>query len=422
MKKHAHGFSALEAIFVLFVLIVLVAVGFVVWDRLSNGTAKVPAKQQYANDNLTVGYTLVNATKLQRVEKSSKYTALLASTYKAYNSINTVIFEGNDFGLNDSGLFLYKLDDNSIYKIASGGSDDARIMSDHFVVYGFAVQHSDGTTNSIIALDLQTGERRTIVQGSAAQLTGNNCCAVSPDGLKLAIPEKGQILVWNIIDGSTRTIAANVNPFSQGFPTGPEFFKQAPYFQEMSYPKLVWADNTTLVYADHPPIIMNADNTNTPSSNKLYLLNTDSQVSTPLQDINAAFYDVTVTNNGQTLFADNLDDVYKFDLQTYEGKLVGAGGSAQWRMYSADGSTVYAFTGGVGSDNTFSFNIDTAEENGLDLLLPEFGEISYARPASWIGDHLLLIKLANYNANPVEEWEVVYDTAAGKVIQSVRVN
>lgn len=421
MKKYTLGFSILEAIFILFVLIVLVGISFVVWDRFSSGAANVPSKPQYANANLAVGYTLVNAKKLQKVDKSSKYTALLAATYKAYNNINTVIFEGNDFGFNDSGLFLYKLDDNSVYKIASGGSDAARIMSDHYVVYGYSEQHSDGTTNSIIVLDLQTGEKRTIIQGSAAELTGNNCCAVSPDGLKLAIPEKNKILVWNITDGSTRSISANLNPFSEGFPTDPAFFKKAPYFQEMSYPTLVWVNNTTLVYADHPPIIMNADNTNTPSPNKLYLLDTDSQVSTALQDVNDAFYNVTVTNNGQTILADNLDDVYKFNVQTHEGTPMAAGGSALWRMYSADGSTVYAFTGGVGAENTFSFNLDTDKENGLNLLLPEFGDINYARPESWIGDHLLLIKLANNNANPSQEWEVVYDTAADKVVQSTQV-
>lgn len=422
MKKNTRGFSVLEAIIVLFVLTVLVGASFVMWDRFAGSAANVPAKPQYANANLAVGYTLVNAKKLQRVEKSSKYTSLLAATYKAYDNINTVLFEGNDFGFNDSGLFLYKLDDNSIYKIASGGSDAARIMSDHYVVYGYAEQHSDGTTNSIIVLDLQTGEKRTIAQGSAAQLTGNDCCAVSPDGLKLAIPEKDKVLIWNVTDGSTRSIAANVNPFSEGFPTDPAFFKKAPYFEEMSYPTLVWANNTTVVYADHPPIIMNADDTNTPSPNKLYLLDTDTQVSTPLQDVNEAFYNVTVANNGQTVFADDLDNVYKFDLQTHAGTLLAAGGSAQWRMYSADGTTVYAFTGGVGSENTFSVKFATGEQNGLDLLLPEFGDISYARPESWISDHLLLIKLANYNANPAREWEIVYDTATDKVVQSAQIN
>lgn len=422
MSKNTRGFSALEAIIVLFVLTALVGITFIAWDRFSGSAANVPAKRQYANANLAVGYTLVNTSKFQRVDKSTKYTAMLASVYKTHDNVNTVLFEGNDAGFNDSSLYLYDLSANAIYKIASGGSDAARIMSDHYVVYGFGEQHSDGTTNSVIVLNLQTGEKKTIVEGNAMQLTGNDCCAVSPDGLKLAIPEKNKVLVWNLADGSTRYIPATLNPFSEGFPTDPAFFKAAPYFEEISYPNLAWVNNTSLVYVDHPPIIMNADNTNTPSPNRLYLLDTDSEVSTPFQDVNAAFYDVTVTNNGQTIIADNLDDVYKFDVQTHEGTPVAAGGSAQWRMYSADGSTVYAFTGGVGSENTFSFNVDTAEKNGLNLLLPEFGDVSYARPESWIGDHLLLVKLAAYNANPSQEWEVVYDTAADKVVQSVRVN
>lgn len=422
MKKSNNGFSVLEAALILFVLAVLVGSSVVAWDRFSGNMANAPSKPQYANANLAVGYALVNASKFQRVDKSTKYTAMLASVYKTHDNVNTVIFEGNDAGFSDSGLYIYDLGANAIYKIASGGSDAARIMSDHYVVYGFGEQHSDGTTNSIIVLNLQTGEKKTIVKGNAMQLTGNDCCAVSPDGLKLAIPEKDKVLVWDITDDSTRFIPANLNPFREGFPTDPAFFKTAPYFEEISYPTLAWVDNTTVVYADHPPVITNADNTNTPSPNKLYLLNIDTQTSTPFQDVNEAFYGVTVVNDGRTILADNLDNVYQFDVATRTGNLIGAGGSAQWRMYSADGSTVYAFTGGVGAENTFSFNIAAGKMNGLNLLLPEFGDISYARPESWIGDHLLLIKLADYNANPSHEWEVVYDTVADKVVQSVQVN
>lgn len=429
LKSNQLGFSAVEALIVLIILGAIGLVGYKVWHKTfpsitsNNHSVLADAKTQYSGAQLTAGYLNFASSKFQLVSNLSPQVRVFKPVYNANPSINSVIFEGNLLGFGNSGLYLYDIAHNSAYKIADGGSSAARIMSDHYVVYGYGQQNSSGTDNSIIVLNLQTGVKQTIVEGNAMQLTGNDCCAVSPDGLKLAIPEKDKVLIWNAQDGTTQTIKAQLDPFSIGFPTDKSFYQKAPYFVEMNYPALAWLDNSTIVFANHPPTTMNSNGNTHPTNNQLYLLNTSDQTSRPLQDVNDGLYNVDVANNGQTIFADNATSIYKFDPQTLTGKLLTSNGGA-FNMYSPDGSKVFVFQGLYTPGADVSLDASNPPAQSTLNVVPNVldnPQISQVIPEAWISDHQMLIKITATKSAQNHEWEGVYDATANKVTQYVQV-
>lgn len=428
MKRNEYGFSAFEALLVLVIIGVIGFVGYKTWSRLkttnsSSHTILAKAKQQYSGEKLTAGYLKIAPSKFEEIGKLTEQVGPIKAALENNPNINSILFIGNELGFSDSALYHYDISNNKVHKIADGGSSAARIMSDHYVVYGFGKQNSDGTQLSVIVLNLQTGEKKTIVEGDATQLTGNFCCAVSPDGLKLAIPQKGKILVWNAQDNTTTVVTADLDPFSEGFPTDKSFFKASPYFVEMGYPNLAWLNNTKIVYANHPPHSMNSSGNTTPTNNNLLILDTEHQDSKPFKDLNIGIYDLIVTNNGKRIFADNGPSIYQFDPETLDSKLL-AYTNWGFNKYSPDGSKFFNFQTphSIGSDTGFS--VSTPDNlftiNGVPDGLDE-AQISQIMPESWISDKLLLIKILANNPFQSHEWEGVYDSEANKVIQYVEV-
>ena len=428
LKKNQKGFSIVEALIVLVILGIVGFIGYRVWHKSSNNgsnnhTVLADAKPQYAGAQLTAGYLTFNSAKFQPVSQLSQQVNLLKPVYEANSSINSVVFEGNVLGFGNSGLYLYDIAHNTAYKIASGGSSAARIMSNHYVVYGYGQQNSSGTNNSIIVLNLQTGVKQTIVEGNATQLTGNDCCAVSPDGLELAIPEKNKILVWNAQNNITQSIPAQLDPFSANFPTNKSFYQNSPYFVEMNYPTLAWLNDSTIVYANHPPTTMDSNGNTSPTNNQLYLLNLSDQTSKPLQNINDGLYNVAVANNGQSIFADNATSIYQFDPQTLSGKLLTSSGGA-FNMYSPDGSKIFIFQSLYSPNADFSIDVtDPTTQIPLNVVPPGLNQaqISQVIPESWISNHQMLLKITATNSVQNHEWEGVYDTTTNKVTEYIQV-
>jgi len=429
MKRNENGFSAFEALLVLVIIGVIGFVGYKTWSRLkttnsSSHTILAKAKQQYSGKKFTAGYLKIAPSKFEEIGKLTEQVGPIKAALENNPNINSILFEGNELGFSDSALYLYDISNNKVHKIADGGSSAARIMSDHYVVYGFSKQNSDGTQLSVIVLNLQTGEKKTIVEGDATQLTGNNCCAVSPDGLKLAIPQKGKILVWNAQNNTTIAVTADLDPFSEGFPTDKSFFKVSPYFVEMGYPNLAWLNNTKIAYANHPPHSMNSNGSTTPTNNNLLILDTEHQDSKPFKNLNIGIANLIATNNGKRIFADNGPSIYQFDPETLDSKLL-AYTNWGFNSYSPDGSKFFNFQAlhSIGSDTGFSVNTpdNLFTINGVPDGVDE-AQISQIIPESWISDNLLLIKI--YANNPFQsyEWEGVYDSGANKVIQYVQVN
>ena len=429
LKNNQKGFSAVEALIISVILVVVGFISYRLWNKSSinsfnNHAVLADAKLQYGGAQLTTGYLTFDSTKFQQVSQLSQQVSVFKPVYEANSNINSVVFEGNVLGYGNSGLYLYDIAHNTAYKIASGGSSAARIMSDHYVVYGYEQQNSSGTDNSVIVLNLQTGDKQTIVDGNATQLTGNDCCAVSPDGLKLAIPEMNKVLIWNAQDNTIQTISAQLNPFSAGFPTDKSFYQKSPYFMEMNYPTLAWLDNSTIVFANHPPTTMNSSGNTSPTNNQLYLLNISSQTAKPFQNVNDGLYNVDVTNNGQTLFADNATSIYQFDPQALTGKLLTSSAGA-FNMYSSDGSKAFIFQGlySPGADVSISVTDPTTQVplNVVPAGLDE-AQISQVIPEAWISDHQMLIKITATKSVQNHEWEGVYDITTNKVTQYVQVS
>ena len=429
LSKIQTGFSTIEVFIILIVVVLIGVVGYKVWHKTAvtgsdHHTVLADAKPQYASTKLAAGYLSFNASKFQPASKLSQ-SNFFVPVYNADHNINSIVFEGNIFNYGNSGLYIYNIANNTVYKIANGGSSAARIMSNHYVVYGFSKQNTDGTYHSIIVLNLQTGTKQTLVEGNATQLTGNSCCAVSPNGLQLAIPEKNQILIWNIQDNTMHSIPVQLDPFSANFPTSPSFYQKAPYYEEMNYPTLAWLNNTNIIYANHPPTsVIDSSGNVGPINNQLYLLNTISQTSQPFQNIHDGIYDVYVADNGGTVFADSATSIYQFNPQTLTGAfLTSANGT--FDMYSPDGNKVFIFQETYTPDGDISVNVANpsiqTQLNDVPASLSGY-KISGVNPESWISDHQMLIKIYASQSNQTIEWEGVYNTETNQVTQYAQVN
>lgn len=239
--------------------------------------AKAPASQtlsaalpQFPTSKSVAGYLKFDSSKFKPVDTLKNDNFALSASKDASPKVNTLIFQGDLFNINQSGLYLYDIAKNQTYKITDGGGSP-RIMSDHFLLYGLQTASGQKATNSAVLLNMLTGEKKTVVEGDATDLANSFCCTVSPDGFKLAIPRAGKIDIWDIRDDSTISIPAQINPFH--VVTGAA---NVPYYDEIDYPTMAWLDNQTLIFADKPPTDIRVDSkgnvNNDPVANNLYTL------------------------------------------------------------------------------------------------------------------------------------------------------
>lgn len=176
-----------------------------------------------------------------------------------------VIFMTNlhfDDTSNSRQLLMYDLSAQKTYIIADddsvGSYSNAAIMSNHFVVYVSEFQ-SDPLTSitSIKITDLDTDQTKTIAQDKASNLPASLCCSVSPDGLRLVIPQTNKFLVYQAGDAQPATFSGDVQVFPKV--QGDDNSQYAASQRNFGYPGIVWLDANRFMYAKAHPLQWTVD-------------------------------------------------------------------------------------------------------------------------------------------------------------------
>lgn len=224
--------------------------------QLSISNLPKQQSRQFSNENFTTGYVKYDPAKLEKIETTLPD---LESVLPASSDINDrqVLFM-QDQASNPRVLIMYDFSDKMTYRISqsSGAGTYHRpaIMSDHFVVFA-ETTHLDplNSTTKVKLVNLKTGNSSEITENKSSDFPASLCCFVSPDGLRLAIPQQDEFLVYQVTENGFDSVSflANVNVFSDV--EGSDNDDYAAGQRNYGYPTAVWLDGNRLMYAKSHP-------------------------------------------------------------------------------------------------------------------------------------------------------------------------
>lgn len=213
---------------------------------------------QFSTQYVATGYVSYSPSKFKTIDLdvpkiSNVVPAVTNTTEKEVVFMTALNYSGTS---NSKRLIMYDVVSKQTYVVAQedsvGTYVNPRIMSNHYVVYAAINQTDPLTNNTVIKItDLNTGETKTILSDKGSNLPANFCCAVSPDGLRLVIPQPNKFLIYQAGESAPSVFSATV----QVFPSteGNDGSDYAASQRNYSYPGIVWLDDNSFIYAKAPP-------------------------------------------------------------------------------------------------------------------------------------------------------------------------
>jgi hypothetical protein len=373
------------------------------------------AKPQYTQKDSVAGYLQYDASKFKEVT-----TLGLPPAKSTDPNVNVVIVQANVVSYADAGLYLYDLSTNKSYQLTTGGGSP-RIMSDHFLLYGFDEQVDGKQTLGGKLLDLNTGVVKTIFSGLPADLPGNVCCSVSPDGYKAIFPQKDKIGIFDIRTNVVTNYNATVAPVAAGSVT-----TTSP--TEISYAAPVWVDNNSIIYADKPAtttLMVNGFATKPPADTNLFSLDLGAGKSTEIPTGSSGIYDIY--SRGTDTFVNEYTTDTKVNqfsklatIATAKSDVLANTGNS-FQLLSPKGDKLYLFptltkTGGYTV-------IDTATKTGtaFNPVPADITSISQIIPKGWAGQDSIIIQILDTATATNHEYIGIYNTTSNKVEQYTKI-
>ncbi len=382
-----------------------------------SGSVLQSAKKQYFLNDSVAGYINYDPSAFKEVD-----TTKLPTIPAADPNVNTIIVQANVVGFSDSGLYLYDLKANKTYRLTDGGGSP-RIMSDHYLLYGFDT--GSGTTKRLGGklLNLQTGQTQTVFSDTPENVPGTICCSVSPDGFRAAFVQKNKISVWDIRTQKFTDYAATVNPID------PNFSRTSTndYNTENSYATPAWLDNDTIIYTDKP-----ADS---PVANQ------------PAQIVDDTLYKLTLSDDKNTEITTNTSGIY--NIYTAAGSTfvdevpVSSPGNSQISLVLLDGTAPRT----IGSNPGFAlvspsalgvYMFSTQDSGGYTMLKTDANDpnqapsafdphisgikVSQILPRGWIDNDRMLLAELDTAGTQNHEYIAVYNSTTNKVEQYLKIN
>lgn len=175
------------------------------------------------------------------------------------NSTDKAVIFMNDLEVGDNNLrrlLMYDFDTKTTYVVdedqSVGGYSNAKIMSNHFVAYTTTTQIDPLTsTTAIKVTNLLTGEKLTIMSDKSANLPASLCCSVSPDGLRMLIPQPGEFLIYQAGEKTPASFDADIQPFPDV--AGNDNDDYAASQRNFGYPGIEWLNTNTFMYTKGHP-------------------------------------------------------------------------------------------------------------------------------------------------------------------------
>lgn len=388
-------------------------------NESSNKTGRqlASAKPQFASDDSVAGYVEYEASEFQEVK------SLGVPTVKATSKdVNVIIVAANVVSYGESGLYLYDLKSNKNFKLTSGGGDP-RIMSNHFVLYGFDEDTDGKKFLGAKLLDLNTGKDKVIFSAEPEQVSGTICCSVSPDGFKVAFAQKGKISIWDIRNDSFKDYTVTLNPIAEGFSR-----EGASYNVEMSYAAPAWVDNDSLIYADMPatkPVVVDGGTTKSPVNTNLYLLNLVSGAISELITGNSGIYDIFIRGGGNfvnELTVDtDLNQLSKFNLSNEKEPEVIASTFDRFYILSPKGDKLYIFPTLYKSDEYKLIDTNTKVSKAFNPLPTDIGNVSGIVPKGFAGEDRIILEIVDTAGTTNHEYIAIYNTTSNSVEQYTKI-
>lgn len=380
------------------------------------------AKKQYFLNDTVAGYVNYKPSVFKEIQDTK-----LPTIPPADPSVNVIIVQANIVGFNDSGLYLYDIGANKTYQLTKGGGSP-RIMSNHYLLYGFDTGSGANKRLGGKLLDLQTGKTQTIFSNAPEKVPGTVCCSVSPDGYKAAFVQKDKVSVWDIRTAKMTDYAATVNPID------PHFSRTATndYNVEISYARPVWLDNDSIVYTDKPAATeVGGNQPKAIVDNTLYQLNTKTGKSTPIKTDASGIYDIYVVNDAIFINAVPTDQDYAQISIISKGSdgynirplginnghiMISPTGDRIYTFDSLDGPNAYTYMGT--SDGDFSNSPNYGAFNPLIKGVA----ISGVLPQGWLDDSRMLLSETDTAGVQTHEYIAVYNVKTDKVEQYIQIN
>lgn len=399
------------------------------FTKLSLPNEPAQKNNQFSARYFASGYVKYDAASLKEVDGVlPKIEPLLA---KSGDSADREVVFLTDLTLNSPSkrLLMYDLAAGKTYLIDQDNDTEksisnfynARIMSDHFVVYAELSQSDPMTsTTAIKSLDLETGKTATILQGTTANVPIDICCAVSDDGLRMVIPQNDALLVYQA--GSTTP-----TPFDAGvkvFPTvkGSDNDPYAAAQRNGRYPAIRWLDNQKIMFAKSNPLQWTVDKEDShaaEAANGLAIYDLSTGKTTDVSATEGKVINWFVIDGKKLVFS-ALDKglsgltVYKLDDYTSAGadalKIAGVDDYQSGLFYDQAGKQLYIQPSGSSpqADTTTMQQLDIA--TGKDTS-KKIGEFAHPRIEGVIAPDKLIINDnfgADHNYN-------IYDSKTGSV-------
>lgn len=213
---------------------------------------------QFGTQNVTTGYVKYEPTKFKTIDTTlpklpSIVPAVVGTTDKEVVFITSLNYQTTPYS---KRLLMYDVVSKLTYVVAQDSSVgtyvNPKIMSNHYVVYA-ALNQTDPLTNNtdIRVTDLDTGDTKTILSDKGSNLPASLCCAVSPDGLRLVIPQTNKFLIYQAGETQPTAFSGDVQVFpkTQGTDNSDYAASQRNY----GYPNIVWLDDNNFMYAKAQP-------------------------------------------------------------------------------------------------------------------------------------------------------------------------
>jgi hypothetical protein len=384
-------------------------------QKKANSTLASAKKQYYLNDSVS-GYINYKPDSFKEITDTRIPKIAVPDP-----NVNSIIVTANLVSFKDSGLYLYDIKANKTYKLTDGGGSP-RIMSDHYLLYGFDTGSGSSKQLGGKLLDLQTGQTQTVFSGAPEDVPGTVCCSVSPDGFKAAFVQKDKISIWDIRTGKTTDVKATVAPID------PNFSRNSgnDYNTEISYATPQWLDNDNLIYTDKPAAsLVEANKPKQILDNTLYELNINSATSSEIKTNKSGIYDIYIAAGSTFVNEVPVDSTQsQISLVLLDGsapKVIGA--NPGFAMISPSALSAYLFAT-LDSPNAYN-SADT------QTAIPKYAsfdphisgvKVSQILPRGWIdGERMILAELDTAGTQN-HEYIAVYNVTTNKVEQSLQIN
>lgn len=370
-------------------------------------------KKQYAFGDSVAGYINYKPQAFKEIT-----TAKIPTISQVSPDINSVIVEANITGFSGSGLFLYDLKTNKTYQLTDGGGAP-RIMSDHYLLYGFDTGSGANKRLGGKLLDLQTGKTTTVFSDTPENTPGTNCCSVSPDGYKAAFVQKDKISVYDIRTDKTTPYTVKLTAID------PHFSRTASndYNVEMSYATPQWLDNDTLIYSDNVAASeVTAGQAKQTVQDNLFSLNLTDNKSTSIAIDKGGIYNLYTANGSIYLDIEPMGEtstnlVY---IKDAESKPLTLGPGLGFNIVSPDGARIYTFSPGANFVVYEPATGTSPTDSAFNPTIPD-AKINEVLPRGWAGPDRMIVTELDTATAQTHEYIAVYNVTTNKLEQSVMV-